>query len=296
LIATRRTRYVRPDFRPLTLAVTATSPVAEPASPAPALEPSVEDESPYWKEYVVSAPEGFTVPLNVAVAEPMVETCPVTAEGADPGVVVVVGAADVVVVVAALGAGVVVVVGDAVLVDVGAVVGVDVVDVGVVDVVVVVVAGPDAPVGPAAASSTVFRLTSCDPVVVCPLGVEPVPLPTAAVAPLPAVDVAAADGSAPLEADDVDTEGGHASASSSASCLLAAESADLSAANCSFPELTWDWAFSRLTAFEALCASVSPASAVESVLWACSRLAWADWSATSADDGSSFARTCPAFT
>jgi len=234
----------------------------------------------------VAAPDGFTVPLSVAVEEPTADASPVVTDGAervvvdedepDPPVV------DVVVVGVVAGAGVVVV--------------------AVVVVAPVVVVGPADPVVPVGTvASTPFRLPAWDGALVPavdPFAVDSVELETE---PLE-VAVEACDDEPTtgepddVEPDDVEPDGGQLRARSFASCALAAASADLSVLSCWRAVVNWDWDCWRLTSFEAFCASVSPALAVASVLWAWARFAWAEASVACAVDGSTFASTSPAVT
>jgi len=78
-VATTRNQYVAPGLRLLKVAVTATVP-----DPAPSLKVGVLDESdaadvPYSKWSLVSSAPGLTVPLSVAVVEPIADACPVAA-------------------------------------------------------------------------------------------------------------------------------------------------------------------------------------------------------------------------
>jgi hypothetical protein len=117
--------------------------------------------------------------------------------------------------------------------------------------------------------------------------------PAWSVLPFADVEAVPLDEAPPVVAEVADADGGQLSASSSASFFSAAANADLSETSCWFAAVTWSCALRKLTAFESFCALVRPPSADDSVLWACSRLASADWSAVCAGTGSILASTCP---
>jgi hypothetical protein len=70
-------------LKPVRFAETFTSVVPDPAAWLAVCEP-YDVVVPYWNEYVVDCPEGFTVPFSVAEVEPIEPAAPVVTAGGDP--------------------------------------------------------------------------------------------------------------------------------------------------------------------------------------------------------------------